>query len=229
MVLAAQGGRGSCPRLRPSGFGRSLALPAVAQSVIAAFTQNAGPLAASKFNLELTTHVTWRTALDGGAIVLRGGHDGASSGCTPEAPAGSAQALEWACSHAARASSRRPTPGSRSTSRIRPTAPPSSSVQAAVMAGLVTGPEGHGIAAWLNRHGITGVVLEYRLPKGRPYVPLLDAQRAIRTVRSHAKDWGIDPGADRHHGLLGRRPSGFHRRHPLRRRRPQSRRTPSTA
>src|SRR5690348_4988024 len=42
---------------------------------------------------------------------------------------------------------------------------------------LVVGPEGHGIAAWLNKHGITGVVLEYRLPKGRSFVPLLDAQR----------------------------------------------------
>lgn len=59
--------------------------------------------------------------------------------------------------------------------------------------GLVTGAEGHGIATWLNAHGITGVVLEYRLPKGRPYVPLLDAQRAIRTVRASAKAWGIDP------------------------------------
>jgi acetyl esterase/lipase len=59
--------------------------------------------------------------------------------------------------------------------------------------GLVTGAEGHGIASWLNRHGITGVVLEYRLPKGRTYVPLLDAQRAIRTVRASAKVWGIDP------------------------------------
>jgi acetyl esterase/lipase len=58
--------------------------------------------------------------------------------------------------------------------------------------GLVTGAEGHGIAAWLNRRGITGVVLEYRLPKGRHQVPLLDAQRAIRTVRSNAKVWGID-------------------------------------
>jgi len=58
---------------------------------------------------------------------------------------------------------------------------------------LVTGPEGHGIASWLNKHGITGVVLEYRLPKGRSNVPLLDAQRAIRTVRSNAKAWGIDP------------------------------------
>lgn len=59
--------------------------------------------------------------------------------------------------------------------------------------GLVTGAEGHGIAAWLNKHGVTGVVLEYRLPKGRPFVPLLDAQRAIRTVRANGKAWGIDP------------------------------------
>ena len=59
--------------------------------------------------------------------------------------------------------------------------------------GLVTGPEGHGIAKWLNRHGITGVVLEYRLPKGRSHVPLLDAQRAIRTVRSNAKSWNLNP------------------------------------
>src|SRR5688572_16957020 len=54
--------------------------------------------------------------------------------------------------------------------------------------GLVTGPEGHGIAAWLNRHGITGIVLEYRLPAGRTFVPLLDAQRALRTVRARAQE-----------------------------------------
>ncbi len=60
--------------------------------------------------------------------------------------------------------------------------------------GLVSGPEGHGIAQWLNRHGIAGIVLEYRLPRGRPFVPLLDAQRAIRTVRFNAKVWNIDPG-----------------------------------
>jgi acetyl esterase/lipase len=59
--------------------------------------------------------------------------------------------------------------------------------------GLVTGAEGHGIATWLNTFGITGVVLEYRLPKGRSQVPLLDAQRAIRTVRANAKAWSIDP------------------------------------
>ena len=59
--------------------------------------------------------------------------------------------------------------------------------------GLVTNQEGHGIAKWLNQHGITGIVLEYRLPKGRSFVPLLDAQRAIRTVRFKAKEWSIDP------------------------------------
>ncbi len=59
--------------------------------------------------------------------------------------------------------------------------------------GLVIGAEGHGIAKWLTGHGIAGIVLQYRLPKGRPFVPLLDAQRAIRTVRASAKQWDIDP------------------------------------
>jgi acetyl esterase/lipase len=65
---------------------------------------------------------------------------------------------------------------------------------------LVKEPEGHGIARWLNAHGITGVVLEYRLPAGRSKVPLLDAQRALRTVRANAKDWGCDP---RKVGIIG--------------------------
>lgn len=55
----------------------------------------------------------------------------------------------------------------------------------------VSGAEGHGIAKWLNTHGITGVVLDYRLPKGRSIVPLSDAQRAIRVVRANAKKWQI--------------------------------------
>jgi acetyl esterase/lipase len=57
----------------------------------------------------------------------------------------------------------------------------------------IAGAEGCGIATWLNGHGITGIVLEYRLPKGRAEVPLRDAQRALRTVRFHASEWGIDP------------------------------------
>jgi acetyl esterase/lipase len=58
---------------------------------------------------------------------------------------------------------------------------------------LVDAPEGRGIAEWLNAHGITGIVLHYRLPAGRPFVPLLDAQRAIRMVRASADEWKIDP------------------------------------
>lgn len=59
--------------------------------------------------------------------------------------------------------------------------------------GLVTGPEGHGIAKWLNQHGITGIVLEYRLPGGRSTVPLSDARRAIRMARTSAKEWNLHP------------------------------------
>lgn len=59
--------------------------------------------------------------------------------------------------------------------------------------GLAIEPEGHGIARWLNQHGITGLVLKYRLPKGRTLVPLLDALRAIRMARVHSDEWGIKP------------------------------------
>jgi acetyl esterase/lipase len=66
--------------------------------------------------------------------------------------------------------------------------------------GLVVGAEGHGIAQWLLARGVAGIVLEYRLPHGKPFVPLLDAQRAIRTVRANARQWNIDP---RRIGIMG--------------------------
>ena len=59
--------------------------------------------------------------------------------------------------------------------------------------GLMVDPEGHGIAEWLNKHGVTGIVLEYRMPNGRSMVPLLDAQHALRIVRSKAAEWKLDP------------------------------------
>ena len=75
--------------------------------------------------------------------------------------------------------------------------------------------EGEEVAAWLNTLGITGVVLKYRVPRrpGEPERlpapgPLLDAQRAISLVRSRAERVGHRPGADRDHGVLGRRTSG---------------------
>lgn len=66
--------------------------------------------------------------------------------------------------------------------------------------GKVVEGEGHGIARWLNTRGITGVVLEYRLPAGNYHRPMLDAQRAIRVVRAHAKEWKLDP---RRTGIMG--------------------------
>jgi acetyl esterase/lipase len=52
--------------------------------------------------------------------------------------------------------------------------------------------EGTQIAAWLNARGISAFVLKYRLgPKYHYPVELWDAQRAIRYVRAHAAEWGV--------------------------------------
>lgn len=64
----------------------------------------------------------------------------------------------------------------------------------------VTDREGYPIAQWLNEHGIACVILEYRFPKLRHPVPLLDAQRAIRLTRANAVKWKIDP---KRIGILG--------------------------
>jgi acetyl esterase/lipase len=55
--------------------------------------------------------------------------------------------------------------------------------------------EGEPFAKWLNSLGIDAFVLKYRLTTDGYHVPaaLLDAARAIRTVRAHAAEWGIDP------------------------------------
>lgn len=53
--------------------------------------------------------------------------------------------------------------------------------------------EGEPIALWLNSIGLSAFVLDYRVaPYNHPY-PLMDAQRAIRYVRYHCKEWNIDP------------------------------------
>jgi len=54
--------------------------------------------------------------------------------------------------------------------------------------------EGAPVAEWLNSIGITAFVLKYRLgPRYHHPVPLQDAARAIRTVRTRAGEWKIDP------------------------------------
>ena len=62
--------------------------------------------------------------------------------------------------------------------------------------------EGAHVARWIVSLGIMAVVLDYRLPQGRPAVPLSDALRAIEIVRQeysvaksrthHGKTWPIE-------------------------------------
>jgi acetyl esterase/lipase len=61
--------------------------------------------------------------------------------------------------------------------------------------------EGKQVAEWLNSLGVSAFVLQYRLgERYRHPAPLQDAQRAIRMVRSRAKEWGVLPGRV---GILG--------------------------
>ncbi|XAL98577.1 alpha/beta hydrolase [Phycisphaeraceae bacterium D3-23] len=53
--------------------------------------------------------------------------------------------------------------------------------------------EGHDVARFFNEHGVAAFVLKYRHAPYRHPVPMHDAQRAMRLVRHHADDWGIDP------------------------------------
>ncbi len=56
--------------------------------------------------------------------------------------------------------------------------------------------EGYEQAQWLSALGVTCFILRYRLPAEgwarRALVPLQDAQRAMRVIRSRAADFGID-------------------------------------
>jgi acetyl esterase/lipase len=64
--------------------------------------------------------------------------------------------------------------------------------------------EGTEVCEWLNSHGITCVLLKYRVPDTGPYpkssAALQDAQRALSLVRAHAAEWKIDPNRI---GVLG--------------------------
>ena len=59
---------------------------------------------------------------------------------------------------------------------------------------LASNHEGRQVANWFNALGITAFVLKYRLgPRYHHPVELEDAQRAMRIVRSRAKEIGYDP------------------------------------
>ncbi len=64
--------------------------------------------------------------------------------------------------------------------------------------------EGAQVCEWLNTIGVTSILLKYRTPtrdEAAPHEkPVQDAAKAIALVRSHAKEWNLDPNRV---GLLG--------------------------
>ena len=59
---------------------------------------------------------------------------------------------------------------------------------------LASNHEGRQVASYLNSLGVAAFVLRYRLgPRYHHPIELGDAQRAIRTLRSRAGDWRLDP------------------------------------
>jgi acetyl esterase/lipase len=60
--------------------------------------------------------------------------------------------------------------------------------------GLAQNLEGRQVANWFNAFGVTAFLLKYRLgPRYHHPIELGDAQRAIRLVRTRAKEFGVDP------------------------------------
>ncbi|MGC2402213.1 MAG: alpha/beta hydrolase [Acidobacteriaceae bacterium] len=60
--------------------------------------------------------------------------------------------------------------------------------------GLASNLEGRQVADWFTARGVTAFVLKYRLGAHYPYpIPLQDAQRAVRLVRSMAATYGFSP------------------------------------
>lgn len=64
--------------------------------------------------------------------------------------------------------------------------------------------EGTEVAEFLNKFGVTGIVLKYRVPAREPdkryRAAVQDSQRAMRIVRSKASEWNLDP---KRIGILG--------------------------
>ena len=58
---------------------------------------------------------------------------------------------------------------------------------------VCVGHEGEAVSEWFRGIGVATFVLRYRTaPRYHHPVPLMDAQRAIRTVRARCSEWGLD-------------------------------------
>lgn len=66
--------------------------------------------------------------------------------------------------------------------------------------GLSYPTEGLAVAKWLNSNGIAAFVLRYRMPDGRPDVPIGDLTKAFEIVVANALGWNVNP---ENIGLMG--------------------------
>lgn len=53
--------------------------------------------------------------------------------------------------------------------------------------------EGGDVAEFYYENGFNAFVVDYRVAPNRHPAPLMDAQRAVKLVRLHANEWGVDP------------------------------------
>lgn len=58
---------------------------------------------------------------------------------------------------------------------------------------VAIGHEGFQIGEWLRDQGMPALVLDYRVAPYHYPVEIEDGMRAMRLIRAHAKEWGIDP------------------------------------
>jgi acetyl esterase/lipase len=83
--------------------------------------------------------------------------------------------------------------------RLYPFLPPQRSTSTAVLVipgggydHVAIGHEGVQVAQWLKSQGIPAFVLDYRVAPYRYPVPIEDGRRAMRLIRAHAAEYGID-------------------------------------
>ena len=58
---------------------------------------------------------------------------------------------------------------------------------------VAMGHEGFQLATWLNAQGMPAFVLDYRVAPYRYPIEIDDGRRAMRLIRAHAAEYGIDP------------------------------------
>lgn len=84
--------------------------------------------------------------------------------------------------------------------RLYPMLPSKRSTSAAILVipgggyqNVALGHEGFQIGEWLRAQGMAAFVLDYRVAPYHYPVEINDGKRAMRLIRAHAAEWGIDP------------------------------------